>query len=187
MPTNEEWKYIVAAFSVGLLSTRCLLGARKLSPAKGSARKGRYVRISRDRSPLEVAEVQVYDASDTNVAPLYAKVSQSSIKDNDNMRYGPNTVIDGNIAGSTEHGEVATTKLIDPHPMIELDLGYDVKITRITVFLRDQDRHPNPSSEWFTKHCKNIKLEVLCAARTVLWRATLKTWQRIYDFPLQLF
>ncbi len=187
MPTPDEWIKIATAFSIGLIFTRLVLGPQKLSTKMGQSRKARYVRITRDRGPLQVAEVQVYDASGTNVAPLYAKVSQSTIKDDNIMQYGPTTVIDGNISGSLEHGELASTKVDDMHPLLELDLGYNVKVTRLTLFLRDQDRHPNPSSEWFSKHCKNIKVEILCPARSVLWRTTLKTWQRIYDYPLKLF
>ena len=58
MPTPDEWIKIATAFSIGLIFTRLVLGPQKLSTKMGQSRKARYVRITRDRGPLQVAEVQ---------------------------------------------------------------------------------------------------------------------------------
>ena len=183
--TSQEIVLLAALFAVVVMLTRIFLGRRKLNPYTKASRMARYIRITRDRAPLEVAEIQVYDQSNTNVAPLYAKLTQSSIRHNKPQTYGPNVIIDGNISGMAGRGELATTKMSDQNPSIELDLRHDVNVSRITLYLRDHDKHPNPTSEWIDKHCKNIRIEVLCSLRTVLWRTTITAWQRMYDFPLR--
>ena len=181
----QEIALIAITFIIAVMMSRMLLGRRKLIPRTKASRMARYIRISKDRPTLEVAEVQVYDVSGVNIAPLYADVSMSSVKNDDVQQYGPNTVVDGNISGSLNKGELATTKVTDPRPTIELDLRHDVDVTRITLYLRDLEKHPNPDSAWVTKYCKNTMVEVLGSDRSVRWRTVINTWQRMYDFPLK--
>lgn len=175
----------VLAVGFSAYITHRILGPRESMPITTKT-KVRYIQLSRDNPQLEVAEIQAYDRSDTNIAALYGSVTQSSIHRSDDTNYGPNVVIDGNISGMSERGEVATTKMTDKTPWIEVDLGNTFDIARITVYLRDRDSHPNPNSQWFEKHNKNTKIQLLCPQRTILWSKTIHTWQHIYDFPVNI-
>ncbi len=164
--------------------TRVLMGSRETLPSD-VATKARFVRISRTVPILEIAEVQIYDKSNTNIAPLYGKVSMSSIKNNDAHTYGPGIVVNGSFSGNPMHGEVATTAVNDKEPVIEIDLGYGTDVQRIGLFLRDQDLHPNPSSEWIQKHLQNIRIQLLSERRQILWEQRIMVWQPRYEWDLQ--
>ena len=172
----------IAAFFIACV-TRAIMGSKETLPLDEST-KARYVRITRGVPVLQVAEVQIYDESDTNIAPLYGKVSMSSIKHNDTYMYGPNVVVDGNPSGNPMHGEVATTSVDDAEPVIEIDLGYATNIIRLSLYLRDQDLHPNPSSEWIQKHVQDITIQVLSERRQLLWGQSIMVWQPRYEFNL---
>lgn len=177
---------ILAVFVPAMLVYKMIRKQAETLNAETTSTNARYVIISRDAPQLEVAEVQVYDKEGTNIAALHGTVKQSSILESDDAKYGPNTIIDGNISGLSERGEVATTRISDEAPWIELDLGAVYDLSKISIYLRDRDSHPNPSSQWFRKHNKNIKIEILDRDRKIMWTQTIVTWQRLYDFPIKI-
>lgn len=145
----------------------------------------KYVRLSKQLPVLEIAEVQVYDEHGLNLAPLYGKPVQSSTWQNNTMMYGPQIAVNGNTSGLPEKGEVAKTSVRDLQPIWELALPRNVAVTRVTVYLRDFDHHPNPESSFNLKKNMGVKLELLCPNKTVLWERMLTEWKPMYDFVIR--
>lgn len=171
---------LITVFIVGISAfvTRSLLGAHESMSITSLNTRARYVRVSRDRPQLEVAEIQVYDQSNMNVAALYGTASQSTTHTNSSgTDFGPNVVIDGNTSGLSQRGEVATTKPSDTLPWIELDLGSEFNVKKLVIHMRDTENKAD---------YKNTRIELLRFNRTVLWSQEVSVWQRMYTFAVHL-
>lgn len=183
-----DLKVIVLLGVICVLVT-CFMGMAKRSykhrqlHRNRHSRKARFVRIRRDRPALQIAEVQVYDMYNMNIAP-FATVMQSSTKDSDTSAYGPNIAVNGNISGWAK-GELATTSHTDKSPYFMVDLRRPTQLSRITVFLRDESNFPNPNSSCYSKKDIGACIEILDESEDVFWRKSIDNWECNYDFPLR--
>lgn len=143
----------------------------------------KFVRVQQKLPVLEVAEIQIYDRNNLNVAPL-KRAGQSSVKNNDVTTFGPNIVINGNINGWAD-GELATTCISDSEPWLEIDLIDPTILSRITVFLRDKQNFPNPNPNMYSTLDKMMFLEVLNKNRQVIEKVKIPTNRAIYDYNLR--
>lgn len=138
----------------------------KIMFARRPKKFGRFVKI-RGVEPLQITEIQIYDHKNVNVAPLYSTIKMSSVRNDDVEKYGSNTIIDGNLSNLVMHGEVAITAYEDYNPTIEIDLGYDVDIHRISIY---------------GKNCNRV--EILDSSRNIIWESSSFDTKEQHEFLL---
>lgn len=146
--------------------------------------KCRYVRIRRNRPGLEIAELQIYDLNGVNIAP-FGKLSQSSIKNNDELSYGPMIAVNGNISGWAV-GELASTREDDDKPWLMIDIGQSMSLSRITLFLRDKSSHPNPNHAWFPASDDGACVEIINQTNDIIWTRPITERKWIHDYSLMM-
>lgn len=175
-----NWKSILFAAVIVCLVATCTCAA---IPRKKHRPQAQYVRLSRHQPMLEIAEVQVYDDADLNVAALYGKARQSSLYGNV-VENGPMNALNGNTSGHKDRGELARTSPSDPQPFWEVQLPSNTTVKKICVFLRDHDHFPNPESEFLPKNNQKIHVELLCPKRKVIWSSMITFWQPMFEFKI---
>lgn len=140
---------------------------------------GRYVRISTSVPPLVLAEVEVFVGRD-NVAPINGIPRQSTTMNNDEEAHGPYHAINGDLSATGfGRGDGTMTNVRDSRPWWELDLGMEMPITQINLWLQDKGRFPNPFSSWFVNTDMKMQIELLCARRTTKWVHRVHEWREI--------
>ena len=141
----------------------------------------RFVRISRSGAPLELAEVGAF-VGKRNVAPVHGRASQSSTKQNDTLKYGPNLAINGNNTGA-KFFHVATTSPRERHHWWLLDLQSEMPISAVTIHLPERGVHPRPQSAWHDKfRDQDTLVEFMDNDGTIVLTKTIESWEEIITF-----
>lgn len=139
----------------------------------------RYVRVSTGVPPLVLGEVEVF-VGRNNVAPINGHPVQSSIMNDDRHSHGPYHAINGDLtATGFGRGDGMMTKMSDPHPWWEVDLGQEMPISQINLWLQDRGRFPNPYSSWYVNKDMKILVELLCARHTTKWVQRVHEWRDV--------
>lgn len=131
-----------------------------LVPEKMATPEARFVRITnRGKAKiLSLAEVQVL-ANGTNVATSGKATQQSTA-----FNGPPELAIDGNTSGDFEKKSVTHTDTTKD-PWWELDLGRAMAIERVVIWNRTDNN--------LQSRLKNFSVELLDAARDVVWTTTV--------------
>ena len=147
----------------------------------------RYVRISTTAPPLIIGQVEVFVGS-TNVAPINGRPSQSSIMHDDMDRHGPYLALNGDLSAAElgfGSGDASRTKLRDRSPWWEVDLGQEMPVDQINLWLQDRGRFPNPFSAWHVNSDIKILVELFCAKRSLKWRKRVHYWEDVISIPVE--
>lgn len=182
---------IVTIVAIGVLWTFAFSSPKR--PLRGLLRPShrqdllnvRYVRLSTNKPPLVLGQVEVF-VGKTNVAPIDGMPCQSSIRDNDVARYGPQVAINGNLS-ATELGvgDASRTECGDQNPWWEIDLGAEMPVSQLNLWLEDRGKFPHPSSAWFVNSDMKLLVELLCDRRAVKWTKRVRYWEDVVVIPVQ--
>lgn len=145
----------------------------------------RYVRISTSSPPLVIGQVEVF-VGKTNVAPINGKPRQSSILGNDYRYHGPHLAINGDLSATGfGGGDASHTKPSDAYPWWQVDLGREMPVNQINLWLQDRGRFPNPNSAWYLNNDISINVQLLCARKKVKWHKTIHQWADVIPILIE--
>lgn len=149
---------------------------RKLKALGVAGLTGRYIRVFADDNlirTLHLTEIQVFDASSTNVAASKT-CSSSTIKDNNLTSFGPSNLTDGKVTSKSSTGAWQMAWTSDQaKPWFEIDLGQDYSIKKIKVFNRDdccQDKFIG------------FKVAILNGSKQAIYTESITDAKGVYDF-----
>lgn len=144
----------------------------------------RYVRVSTTSPPLVLGQVEVF-VGKTNVAPINGAPRQSSTLDNNYRNHGPNLAINGDLSATGfGGGDAARTKPEDTHPWWEVDLGSEMPVNQVNLWLQDRGRFPNPYSAWYLNNDIAINVQLLCRRKKVKWHRWIHEWADVVPIPI---
>jgi len=183
MSLTQPKSFLVVLLIILVLASAVLSKNNGTQVEQGTRYNGklmaRYVRISTGVPPLVLAEVEVF-VGGTNVAPINGKPFQSTVMNNDHEAHGPYHAINGDLtATGFERGDGMMTKARDPGPWWEVDLGTEMPIDQINIWLQDRGRFPNPFSSWYVNEDMQMLVELLCARRTTKWIRRVHEWREV--------
>ena len=122
-----------------------------------SGERIRYVKIRHPNGQLELAEVYIFSGT-RNIAPVYGTVSQSTIKENNRSRFGPQLAITGSQVGKNL-GDFTTTGENDTDPWWLIDLGKDFLVHEVSVHFPTHNSFPNPNSKLYTGNGSGVEVD----------------------------
>lgn len=145
----------------------------------------RYIRVSTESPPLVIGQVEVF-VGETNVAPINGRPYQSSTQDDNHKRHGPHLAINGDLSATAfGHGDASRTKQHDEHPWWEVDLGTEMPIDQVNLWLQDRGRFPNPNPIWYLDNDVKIHVQLLCSQKYVKWDKWIHNWQDVITIPIK--
>lgn len=145
----------------------------------------RYIRVSTTSPPLVLGQVEVFVGS-TNVAPINGHTRQSSTQDNNKRHHGSQLAINGDLSATGfGGGDAARTKVRDANPWWEVDLGSEMPIDQVNLWLQDRGRFPNPNPIWYLNNDIEIYVQLLCDRKYVKWSKWVRKWEDVVTIPIE--
>lgn len=145
----------------------------------------RYVRVSTTSPPLVLGQVEVF-VGNTNVAPINGNTRQSSTHDNNIMFHGPQLAINGDLSATGfGGGDASRTKKGDSSPWWEVDLGSEMPINQVNLWLQDRGRFPNPNPIWYLNNDVQIYVQLLCNRKNVKWSKWVHKWEDVVTIQIE--